>query len=138
MIVAFAVVSAALAWLSWRMLSGAVQAWRGGPPMSQRWTSSLLDRESRAGFDRSGLALGLAWGLLAVFLAGIALASLLHAQGKVVGGMLSAIAVGMFAIMGLAGTIIEFNRPKFLVPPRFRGDLGAMAAHRQRRRSSRT
>jgi hypothetical protein len=62
-----------------------------------------MDPEARAGFDRGALVFGLAWGFMAMFLAGFALAKGLHApaQSKIVGGELSAAAVAMIACIGL-------------------------------------
>lgn len=125
-----------LAWTSWYVIRAAVRAWRGtGKPLSQQSATTLMDPDARAGFDRSALVFGLAWGFMAMFLAGFALAKGLHApaHSRMVGGALSAAAVAMIVCVGLGVSIVEFNRPRFLVPRRLRGELGAFRARRQRR-----
>jgi hypothetical protein len=127
--VAEVVVSLILAWVSWYFIAASVRTWRGaGTPLSQRSATTLLDPEARAGVDRGGLVFGLGFGFLAVFLAGFALAKGLHApaHSRIVGGALSAAAVGMIICVGLGCTIVEFNWPKFLVPPRLRGEPGGL------------
>ncbi|HXW45600.1 MAG TPA: hypothetical protein VEL03_12480 [Streptosporangiaceae bacterium] len=134
--VAYWLVAAILAWTSWYAIRVSVRAWRGeGVPWSQRRSTALMDPDLRAGMDRGGLAFGLAWGFMAVFLAGFALALSLHARGRIVGGVLSAAAVAMIVFIGFGCSIVEFNRPKFLVPPRHRDEPGAFTARRRLRRS---
>jgi hypothetical protein len=41
---------------------------------------------------------------------------------------------GMVACLGLPLAITCINRPRFLVPPHLRGDPGAIAGRRRRRR----
>jgi hypothetical protein len=41
---------------------------------------------------------------------------------------------GMVACLGLLLAITYINRPRFLVPPHLRGDPGAIAGRRRRRR----
>jgi hypothetical protein len=129
------VVAAVLAWSAWWAIAAAMRTWRGiGTPLSRRQATALMDPDMRAGFDRGVLAFGLGWGFLAVFIAGIALASSLNAHGRIVGGTLSAAGLAAIVFIGLGCSIIEFNWPKFLVPPRHRGDPGIVAARRSRRR----
>jgi hypothetical protein len=45
--------------------------------------------------------------------------------------------VGLLIFTGLFTTIMNFNRPRFLVPPHLRGELGAIAGRRRRRRDHR-
>jgi hypothetical protein len=133
-LVADVLVALILASTSWYVIRVAVRAWRGaGTPLSKRSATSLMDPDFRAGLDRGGLVFGLAWGFMALMLGGFVLASAFHAESRVVGGALSGAAVAMVACIGLGCSIVEFNRPKFLVPPRHRSEPGALAARRLRR-----
>jgi hypothetical protein len=136
-LVADVAVAVILGWSSWYVLRAALRTWRGaGTPLSRQSATALMDPEARAGFSRGALAFGLGWAFMAIFLAGFALAKGLHtsAHNRIVGGLLSAAAVAMIVCIGLGVSVVEFNRPKFLVPPPLRGEPGAFAAGRRRRR----
>ena len=69
---------------------------------------------------------------MAVMLADFAVMDLRNVNG-VEALVFALAAVGMFICFWLVFFIISFNRPKFLVPSRHRGELGAFAAQRRRR-----
>lgn len=113
----------------------AVQTWRGqGRPVStQMRRSSFRDEESLAGTDRTVL-------VMSVMFASMGTASVCTAIGGVhfthrnpwlwIGG----VAVFVFlACTPIYASIVNFNRPKFLVPPPLRDELGARAGRRQRK-----
>ena len=53
------------------------------------------------------------------------------AKGEVL--VAAAAVVGLVICAEFYSSILFFNRPKFLVPPRHRGELGAFAAQRRQR-----
>jgi hypothetical protein len=114
-----------------------IMKWRNaGTPLSQWSVTAFMDRDTRAGMDRGGLIVGLGLAFFAVMLAAGAFA-LPHPDK---GAQLVAGVVALAALFAMAGciavalSIIHFNRPKFLVPPQHRGELGALASRRRRRK----
>ncbi len=93
---------------------------------------SLLDAESRAGYDRGCIALGAA----SILLAGFFVIGALYGQHPhgVAGDLGYATLAGMLVSMICFMTIMGFNRPRFLVPPHLRGELGSVAGRKRRRR----
>jgi hypothetical protein len=119
-----------------------VRQWRNvGRPLSYWLRGPLLDAESRAGYDRGSLVLGIALAFFAIMCFEGALAGPHFGRGTALGpGWLSAGGValaGLLVFTGLFTTIMNFNRPRFLVPPHLRGELGAIAGRRRRRRDHR-
>jgi hypothetical protein len=97
--------------------------------------TAFMDRETRAGMDRGGLIMGLEFAFFAVFLAAGAIA--LPRPGT--GARLVVVPVGFSALFAMADclvvavSIIHFNRPKLLVPPQHRAELGAFGSWRRRK-----
>lgn len=124
-----AVVCAALAV---RFIWAGLQEWRGGGgrPLSQ--AGGLVGEQTRAAWDRSGLIMGLMAVFMAVMLAG---GGIINFNDPVRAEVLvfAAAVVGLIICAGLYSSILFFNRPKFLVPPRHRGEMGAFAAQRRQR-----
>ncbi len=116
-------------------LRAGVRLWHdsnASPPSAVMRNYSLLDAESRAGYDRGTIALGITALLAAAFFVISALGAL-HPHG-----VLRALAF-VALIAAIAGvvcfqTILGFNHPKFLVPPHLRGELGSIAGRKRRRR----
>jgi hypothetical protein len=112
-----------------------LRQWRGvGRPLSYWLRNGLMDAESRAGYDCGSLGLGLMSGFMAILCA--------CADGAVRGlhpGKASA--AFWFNVVAVAGVIVlaglftgKMYRPRFLVPPHLRGEPGAIAGRRRRRR----
>jgi len=95
-----------------------------------------MDAETRAGYERGSLILGLSFAFFFVMLVDAAFASQRRHFGR--GTALEPIGiaalVGGVIFIGLFMSVIWFNRPMFLVPPGLRSELGAIAGRRRRRR----
>jgi hypothetical protein len=115
-----------------RFIWAGLQEWRGGGGRPLSRDGFLVDEQTRAGWDRSGLIMGLVAVFIAVMLAD---AGIINFNDPVRAEVLvfAAAVVGLVICVGLYSTILFFNRPKFLVPPRHRGELGAFAAQRRQR-----
>ena len=129
MLVVFAVVD----------ITSGVRQWRNvGRPLSYWLRGPLLDAESRAGYDRGSLVLGIASAFFAIMCADGALAGPRLGRGTALGPVWFYVGwpalAGLLVFTGLFTTIMNFNRPRFLVPPHLRGELGAIAGRRRRRR----
>jgi hypothetical protein len=112
----------------------AARQWQGkGNPLSY-WLRgrTLKDAESLAGWDRSVLPNGLLCLSAAVLIGNGAISGARPSGAGAVIALSSLLAIVIFA--GLAATVLNFNRPRFLVPPHLRGQLGAIAGRRRRRR----
>lgn len=132
--IASVVVAVVVAWLAVLLIKGGLREWRNAvaAPLSQRF-GSLADEQTRAGYDRSGVILGLACVFMAIMLIGFAIINLKHpAQVEAIIEAVSA--VGMIICFGLTFLIITFNKPKLLVPPRHREEPGVFGAQRRRRK----
>jgi hypothetical protein len=119
-----------------------VRQWRNvGRPLSYWLRGPLLDAESRAGYDRGSLALGIAFAFFAIMCVDGALAGRHLGRGTALGPVWISVGwvalAGLLIFTGLFTGIMEFNRPRFLVPPHLRGELGAIAGRRRRRRDHR-
>jgi len=119
-----------------------VRQWRNvGRPLSYWLRGPLLDAESRAGYDRGSLALGIASAFFATMCVDGALAGPHFARGTALGPVWHSVAgvalAGLLVFTGLFTIIMNFNRLRFLVPPHLRGELGAIAGRRRRRRDHR-
>jgi hypothetical protein len=137
-------VSGLVAWLGVWALVITVRQWTGrrpGRPLSGRMGARTLygrmDTEARRAYDRGGLAFGFMLFFFAVFIADIGIAGPHLAEGSGCIVALSAIAgisfIGAMLSTVLFWSIKYFNRPKMLVPPRLRGEPGAIAGRRRRR-----
>ena len=114
------------------VIRSGVREWRNvGIPLSRRY-GLLVDEQTRAGWDRSGLIIGLGFAFMAIMLAGFAITNLQHVS-KPDALVLAAAAAGMIVCFALQFSILVLNRPKFLVPPQHRSEPGALFAHRRRR-----
>jgi hypothetical protein len=136
---AYWAVGVVLALLAVMNLRFGARQWRNaGRPMSYWLRGPLLDAESRAGYDRGSVALGIAFASFAILCADAALAGRHFGRGSALDTVWFCIAVVTLAAFivftGLFTTIMNFNRPRFLVPPHLRGELGAIAGRRRRRR----
>jgi hypothetical protein len=98
----------------------------------------LPDAESRAGYDRGSLALGIASAFFAIMCVDAALAGPHFGRGTALSPVWISVGVvalaGLLTFTGLFTTIMNVNRPRFLVPPHLRGQPGAIAGRRRRRR----
>jgi hypothetical protein len=112
----------------------AVREWqgKGKPPSDWLRFNSLKDAESLAGWDRSVLPNGLGCLSAAVLIGNGAINGARPSGAGLVIELSSLLATMIFS--GLAVAILNFNRPRFLVPPHLRGQLGAIAGRRRRRR----
>lgn len=129
------------------LISAGIREWRnaGGRPVSDQLRFGSMDAEMRASFDRGGLFLGLSCAFLALETSAMTVGGDGLADGSGTSGqaawdmvLLALMGVGLLGFLGCAGLfglIRYFNWPKFLVPPRHRGDLGAIAGRRYRRRA---
>lgn len=142
--IGFGAVAVLVAWIAPVMIRRGVAEWRNAPrePVSAQLRYSLFDAETRAAFDRGGLIFGVALGGLAIALAVGAVAGSQLGKGTAWGTACVSLASVGFAIFfagcGLFGLTLNFNWPKFLVPPHHRRELGAFASRRRRRRESET
>lgn len=111
-----------------------LRQWRSvGRPLSYWLRNSLFDAESRAGVDRGIVVFSSMCASLAAILAfGAAGGSHLGSEIASIGVLASLAA--LLISLGLFLDIMYFNRPRFLVPPHLRGELGAIAGRRRRRR----
>jgi hypothetical protein len=111
-----------------------LRQWRNvGRPFSYWLRNSVLDAESRAGHDRGILVFGVMCAFLAAIFVLGAVGGPHLGRGIASFGILVALA-GMLVSLGFFISIMYFNRPRFLVPPHLRGELGAIAGRRRRRR----
>lgn len=121
---------AAVAWARW-----AVQTWRGeGRPASSRMRHrSFRDEESLAGSDRAVLVTSMMFASMSVAIMCTAIGGVNFTRPGPwlwIGG----VAVLIFLLCGLlCASIVNFNHPKFLVPPPLRDELGARASRRLRK-----
>jgi hypothetical protein len=108
-----------------------LRQWRSvGRPLSYWLRNSLFDAESRAGVDRGIVVFSSMCASLAAILAfGAAGGSHLGSEIASIGAL-----AALLISLGLFLDIMYFNRPRFLVPPHLRGELGAIAGRRRRRR----
>lgn len=109
-----------------------LREWRGsGTPISRRY-GLLVDRATRAAWDRGGLIIGLGLGFMAIMMADFCAINSRHPlRAELL--VFAVAATGMILCVGLFWSIGSFNRPKFLVPPQHRDEPGAFAAQRRRR-----
>jgi hypothetical protein len=114
----------------------AIQTWRGGGrPASERMrNSSFRDEESLAAQDRTGF-------VMSAMFASMGIAAMCTAIGGInftrSGPWLwiAGAAVFVFLVCTLLyALIVNFNQPKFLVPPSLRDEMGARASRRLRNR----
>jgi hypothetical protein len=111
-----------------------LRQWRNvGRPFSYWLRNSVLDAESRAGYDRGILVFGVMCAFFAVILVFGAVSGPHLGRGIASLGILVALA-GMLVSLGFFISIMYFNRPRFLVPPHLRGEPGAVAGRSRRRR----
>jgi hypothetical protein len=135
MTVVYWAVAPALAALAAISIWTGLRQWHGmGRPLSHWLRNGPMDAESRAGYDRGSLIIGLVCGSFAVMAANGA-ASGLHPGRGTAGFWIDVVALaGVLVFTGTFMGIMYFNRPRFLVPPHLRGELGAIAGRRRRRR----
>jgi hypothetical protein len=113
-----------------------VRQWHGkGEPLTRRLSGAFLDAESRAGWDRGVLVFGSMCGCFFIICVSAIAVGANPGKGSV--GMW----IDIFALAGLLisvilfTSILNFNRPRFLVPPNLRDQPGAIAGRRRRRRN---
>lgn len=111
-------------WREWRHAGGST-------PLSQRY-GLLVDKQTRAAMDRSGLIMGLAFAFMAIMLADFAIINFQHPI-KAEALAIAAAVAGMTVCWALYFLILMLNRPKFLVPPQHRSEPEALFAQRRRR-----
>jgi uncharacterized membrane protein HdeD (DUF308 family) len=113
-----------------------VRQWQGkGHPLSYWMRSNTLkDAESRAGWDRSLVPAGLMCLSGAVLIGNGAISGARPPSGSAGAAIAIGSLLALLFFAGLVLTIMNFNRPRFLVPPHLRGQLGAIAGRRRRRR----
>lgn len=131
-----------LAWLAVWLIRAGIREWRntGDEPLSHRMRfMEMMDDEALAGRDRGAIVMGLCFGFLGAGLAVVALAGNDLGQRsslRVMWGLITALGlVGFMVCVVLYMTILHFNRPKFLVPPRHRrhpGQPARLQGHRRR------
>jgi hypothetical protein len=93
-----------------------------------------MDAESRAGWNRGALAFGTAWTFFFIICVSMIFSGAHPGKGSA-GVWVDAVGLaGFLTFGGLFGSIVNFNRPRFLVPPHLRGQQGAIAGRRRRRR----
>jgi len=120
-----------LAFMTWKV----VQLWRN-PALVDFFISSFsflpFGPDTRRGEVRS----------LAVTVAGLWAASVLIVAGLWNGefndGLAATVLVAALVVMAclaIEGCVILFNRPRFVVPPHMRSELGVVAARRVRRKA---
>lgn len=108
--------------------------WRTGDnyrPLSPRY-GLLVDKRVSAGYSRSMLIIGLGCGFMAMMMADVLVVELAD-PGKAETVIFVVATAGMILSCVLALSIIGFNRPKFLVPPRHRAERGAFTPNTPRR-----
>jgi hypothetical protein len=113
--------------------------WHGeGKPLSTWMTGTVfMDFEALAGLDRAIFVFGSMWAFAAFFCAGFIVLAAQGGQG-IAGLTLDGVGVAGFILSGVVYFgIVNFNRPRFLVPPHLRSQPGAIAGRRQRRRKNR-
>jgi hypothetical protein len=115
-----------------------LRMWRGeGPPLSRWLQSPLIDSSTRAGYDRGVLALSAISAGFAVITVIAGVFSPQPRPGSVVFWVdVPALAV-VLVFTSILMSVIWFNRPRFIVPPHLRGELGAVAEWRRSRRAKR-
>lgn len=113
-----------------------VRIWRQeGRPLSQ-WLPSF-GPSGKAGADRSCLMLGIFHVCLFILLTG-AFVTQMGPHTPVAWDVVLGVSVfGAVASAYLAGSLVVFNRPRFLVPPHLRAEKGMFPAWRQARRGRR-
>jgi hypothetical protein len=100
--------------------SDAVKFWRGDAKLVGRWERGRARYALVGGWlppARAGVAVQVTSGFFAVALLGTAFK---QPAVLVVGGF------GMFAFLVLCGLIWAFSRPKFLIPPSMRDEVGSL------------
>jgi hypothetical protein len=114
-------------------LRSGIQQWNGkGRPVSRWLGNGLMDDQTRAGYDRGSVVLGVMSACFTVLFGGAAVAGLPRQ-----GAATAEIVVFVMAIAGILITVVAFlgimwfNHPKFLVPPHLRGQPGSLAGRRQ-------
>lgn len=129
-----------LAWLALRLIKAGVREWRdtGHEPLSHQMRSmAMMDDESLAGRDRGAIIMGLSFAFWSAPFAVVALAGNDLGQNTPLRLMWAFIAVlgfaGFLICVALYELILNFNRPKFLVPPKHRHEPGAIAGRRRRK-----
>jgi hypothetical protein len=113
-----------------------LRQWRNeGRPLSYWFRSGPMDAESRAGYDRGGLVLGIMVAFFAIVLGeGAIIGAPRHGQAVAWIVIGTAAVAGLVICVGLFTSIMYFNWPRFLVPPHLRDQPGAIAGRRHRRR----
>lgn len=129
-----------LIWLAVWLIRAGVREWRdiGPEPLSQRMRfMPTMDDEALVGRDRGSIIMGLCFAPWSVPFAVVALTGNDLGQNTSLKLMWAFIAVLGFAVflicMALYVLILNFNRPKFLVPPQHRHEPGAIAGRRRKR-----
>lgn len=110
--------------------------WHGEGRALSTWMSGtvFMDFEALAGLDRAIFVFGSMWAFAASFCAGFIVLAAEGGQG-IAGLTLDGVGVAGFILSGiLYFVIVNFNRPRFLVPPNLRSQPGAIAGRRERRR----
>ena len=118
--------------VGWLVLGVRVWQGKGHPPSYWLRNNTVKDAESRAGWDRSVIPAGLMCLSGAVLIGNGAIAGTRLPGVSAVIALWSLLAAMTFA--GIVASIISVNRPRFMVPPQFRNQLGAIARGRRRRR----
>ena len=111
-----------------------LRAWRHGDRTFSRIPNSFLAAEYRAGVDRSELvgAVGFfLFGLMLILGAAIGSNGIDAGMNPIAKWALGATGVSVMVSFGLVYAIIFYNRPRFLVPPSFRDELGVSVARRR-------
>jgi Na+/citrate or Na+/malate symporter len=90
----------------------------------------LVDEKIAAGYDRSAMIIGLGCAFIMVMMIDVLVTNLndpIEAESLI----FVLATVGIIVCAALSFAIIGFNRPKFLVPPCHRGEMGAFAPGRR-------
>jgi hypothetical protein len=120
-------------------ISTGVRQWRGhGRPLSYWMRTGLTDAQAKAGYDRGTLVLGATTACFTVLLGGSAIFGVPGKSTPAAGIAVYCVAIaGILVTVVLFGSIFYYNRPRSLVPPRLRGQPGALEGRRQERAARR-
>ena len=114
------------------LIRSGIREWRhdGAHQVISRRFGVLVDEKLAAGYDRSALIIGLGFAFVAVMMIDV-LVSNLKDPVEVESLIFMIATAGFIACAASSFVIIGFNRPKFLVPPCHRGEMGAFASGRR-------
>jgi hypothetical protein len=114
-------------------IRSALSQWRGGGGLARFWARGGVPPERAIAYDRSAVPMALMMGFVGLLLLSVAVTG--PRLGPGTGGLWAAAAFLVLSLLSgiVYWTVMQFNKPRFLVPPRLRAEPGLAAIRRRSR-----